>query len=97
MNATCPRPLHRADEAGVGGVVSNCGVALLVLRYASRNTNIYDMKYRSYIMPLPKATQEKPKATAKDVKSAAAVGNAAFAYFKKHGSFPTSKEQLAKG
>ncbi|RBO82664.1 hypothetical protein [Marinomonas aquiplantarum] len=48
-------------------------------------------------MPLPKARQEKPKATAKDVKSAAAVGDAAFAYFKKHGSFPTSKEQLAKG
>jgi hypothetical protein len=46
-------------------------------------------------MPLPKARQDKPQATARDVKSAA--GDAAFAYFKKHGSFPTSKEQLAKG
>jgi DNA-binding transcriptional regulator LsrR (DeoR family) len=48
-------------------------------------------------MPLPKVSHQKPQATAKDVKSAAAVGDAAFAYFKKHGSFPTSKEQLAKG
>ncbi|WP_181161509.1 hypothetical protein [Maribrevibacterium harenarium] len=45
-------------------------------------------------MPLPKARQEKPKATAKDVKSSAAVGDAVFAYFQKHGRFPTSKEQL---
>lgn len=50
-------------------------------------------------MPLPKARHEKPKATAKDVKSAATVGDAVFAYFQKHGKFPTSKEQLqlAKG
>lgn len=50
-------------------------------------------------MPLSKAIHEKPKATAKDVKSAATVGDAVFAYFQKHGKFPTSKEQLqlAKG
>ena len=42
--------------------------------------------------------QLKPKirkqATAKDVKSAAAVGNAQYEYFQKYGEFPKSDEEL---
>ncbi len=45
-------------------------------------------------MPLPIVTEvKKPRhATAKDVRAAAAVGDAVFAYFEKHGRFPTSRE-----
>lgn len=45
-------------------------------------------------MPLPKARTEKPKATARDVKRSADVGNAVMAYFLKHGTFPTHKANL---
>ncbi|MCY7297556.1 hypothetical protein [Alteromonas sp. a30] len=42
--------------------------------------------------------QLKPKtrkqATAKDVKSAAAVGNAQYEYFQKYGKFPKSSQDL---
>lgn len=50
--------------------------------------------YRVSVMPLPIVTEvKKPRhATAKDVRAAAAVGDAVFAYFEKHGRFPTSRE-----
>lgn len=45
-------------------------------------------------MPLPRALPVKPKATAQDVKRAAAVGDSVVAYFLKHGKFPTSQEDI---
>ncbi len=45
-------------------------------------------------MPLPKPQPVKQKATARDVKRSAEVGNAVMAYFLKHGTFPTSKDNL---
>jgi hypothetical protein len=44
-------------------------------------------------MPQPKADLRK-RASAKDVKSAANVGDAQFSFFQKYGTFPTSKSDL---
>ena len=44
-------------------------------------------------MPQPKQDLRK-RATAKDVKAAANVGNAQFAFFQKYGKFPASKSDL---
>ena len=38
--------------------------------------------------------QPRPLATSKMVKTSAAVGDAAFAYFQKYGTFPTKKEDI---
>jgi hypothetical protein len=44
-------------------------------------------------MPQPKQDLRK-RATAKDVKAAANVGNAQFEFFKKYGKFPTTNSEL---
>lgn len=44
-------------------------------------------------MPQPKPDLRR-RASAKDVKSAAAVGDAQFAFFQKYGKFPVSKSDL---
>ena len=47
------------------------------------------------IMNMPQRKQEyRPLATSKMVKKSAAVGDAAFAYFQKHGTFPTKREDI---
>jgi len=44
-------------------------------------------------MPQLKADLRK-RASAKDVKAAATIGDAQFSYFQKYGAFPTSKKDL---
>lgn len=44
-------------------------------------------------MPQPKLDTRK-RANAKDVKAAAAVGNAQFAFFQKYGKFPVNNAEL---
>jgi hypothetical protein len=49
--------------------------------------------FRIVNMPQPKQ-QSRPLATSKMLRASAAVGDAAFAYFQKYGTFPTKKEDL---
>jgi len=48
-------------------------------------------------MPQPKPLPIKQKATVKDIKQAASIGNAVFEFFQKHGTFPSSSEDLNLG
>lgn len=46
-------------------------------------------------MPQPKPLPVKHKATVKDVKQAASVGNAVFEFFQKNGTFPSSSDDIS--